>query len=337
MTTSPAPLDPLADEQAALWAARLDGSVLSADHRRALDTWLAAQPHHRALLARYCQFSADLEQQLPLLAGIRELSAEAPEKTMTAQPRPWLRRPLMAGVALSAAAAVAVLLWLAPARPAPRSFATPVAQQQTLTLDDGSRVELNAQTNLQVEFTAAERHVRLADGEAFFAVSPDATRPFIIETPAGSVRVTGTRFNVRTENPASLAVTVVEGSVQVRPGTNDLADPPTLVLTANHHCAVTAGHLTRQILSAAELESELAWRQGQVFCTAKPLRDALARFARYHGRGITASPAVADLAIGGRFSLQDLDGFFGALEEIHPVKVTRALNGTILVESRRQP
>ena len=63
--------DPAAEQQASLWAARLDGSVLSATDRLALDEWLSAHPDHRALLSGYCQFSADLEHKFPLIEGIR--------------------------------------------------------------------------------------------------------------------------------------------------------------------------------------------------------------------------------------------------------------------------
>ena len=59
--------DPAVDEQAANWAARLDGDVLEADERAALDAWLAQEPSHRAALSGYCQLSADLEEQLPKL------------------------------------------------------------------------------------------------------------------------------------------------------------------------------------------------------------------------------------------------------------------------------
>ncbi|MBI2497024.1 MAG: FecR/PupR family sigma factor regulator, partial [Opitutae bacterium] len=108
MKSFPLPPDPVTDEQASFWAARLDGSVLSAADRTALDAWLAADPAHRAALSAYCQFSADLEQQLPLLEGIKDGPAGNPTALTTAQPRPWLRWPLMAGAALSAAAAVAL-------------------------------------------------------------------------------------------------------------------------------------------------------------------------------------------------------------------------------------
>ncbi len=330
MKTSPGHPDPLTDEQAALWAARLDGSVLSAADRTALDAWLAADPAHRAALSGFCQFSADLEQQMPLLAGIKEWSAGIPPALTTVQPRPWLRRPLMAGAALSAAAAVALAFWLA--RPATQleSIATPVAQRSALTLADGTRVELNAQTSIQVELDGRERRVRLAAGEAFFTVTKDATRPFTVETPAGAVRVTGTRFNVRTDAAMPFEVTVLEGSVSARPAGAHGGTAAPRALTAGDRLA--GGSVTR--LSATALDHALAWRAGQIVFADTPLAEALARFARYHGRGITASPDTAGKRIGGRYSLDDLDGFFAAVEEVLDVKVTRHLNGTVLVGPR---
>lgn len=335
--------DPLADEQAALWAARLDGSTLSAADRIALDAWLAEQPSHRTLLSLYCQFSADLEQQLPLIAGIKELSAEAPEKAMTAQPSPWLRRPLMVGVALTAAAAVVVLgIWWNRPNNTQLNIATPLAQRQSLTLADGSHVEMNARTSLQVEFQAHERHVRLADGEAFFSVQKDSTRPFIVETPAGSVRVTGTKFNVRTDDSHHLEVTVIEGSVQARSINPDRSSPAPAWLTAGQKFTATPGGTTVSQLSPAGVNATLAWRQGLCTFADETLQVALSRFARYHGRGITISPEAAVLRIGGTHRLDDLDGFLATLQDIHPMmQVHRDLNGCVLVDvikpGQRQP
>ena len=87
-------------------------------------------------------------------------------------------------------------------------------------------------------------------------------------------------------------------------------------------------------LSAAGLDDALAWRQGQVVFHGVPLRDALARFARYHGRGITVTPEAAGKRVGGRYSLDDLDGFLSFIEEGLQVRVTHDLNGTVQVSSR---
>lgn len=328
------PRDSVADEQASIWAAKLEGSILSATDRLALDEWLADGPENRALLSRYCQFSADLEQQMPLIEGIREQSAGIRTTPATAQPLPWLRWPMMAGAALTAAAAVALVFWLN--RPAQQfeTVATPAAKRQTLTLADGTRVDLNAQTNLRIEIDQQGRRVQLASGEAFFAVHKDASRPFTVETPTGSVRVTGTKFDVRTEPAGVLEVTVLEGSVQAHPSDAPGRHTMPQMLTKGDNLLSTPSGIQNHTLSDAELDDALAWRQGKIVFKGEPLREVLARFARYHGRGITATPDVAELSIGARFSLDDLDGFFDALEAGFPVKVTRNLNGTIQVGQR---
>ena len=84
-------------------------------------------------------------------------------------------------------------------------------------------------------------------------------------------------------------------------------------------------------LNAKALDDALAWRQGQIVFDDVPLSEALARFARYHGQGITAAPGAAQLRIGGRYSLDDLNGFLASLEEFFPVRVSRGLNGTVQV------
>jgi transmembrane sensor len=240
----------------------------------------------------------------------------------------------MAGAALTAAAAVALVFWLVQPSRQFGNIATPAAQRQTLTLADGTKVDLNAQTNIQIEIDGRGRKVRLASGEAFFAVHKDPSRPFIVETPTGSVRVTGTKFDVRTENADVLEVTVLEGSVQTHPGDSNGRHTTPILLKAGDTLLTSSGKLQRRNLSDAEVDDALAWRQGQVVLKDMPLREVLALFARYHGLGIAATPEVAELSVGGRFSLDDLEGFFGSLETALPVKVVRNLNGTVQVVHR---
>jgi transmembrane sensor len=333
MNSSTMHLDPSAEDQAALWAARLDGSKLAPADQAALDAWLGGDPAHRALLSQYCQFSADLEQQLPALVA----SGALPRPEIVRRPPPGRWIMWGAGAVLAAAAAVAVI-FLAARRPTQsENLATPVALRRTLALADGSRVELNAQTSLQIDINRQGRHVRLAAGEAFFAVHKDAARPFVVETPAGSVRVTGTQFNVRSDAACNLEVTVAEGSVQAYPASAGGQPVGPVALAAGQQLSVDPGGPTVRALSSAALDDVLAWRQGQIVFDGVPLREAVSRFARYHGRGITTTPAAGALRLGGRYSLDDLDGFFATLEQSLPVHVSHNLNGTVQVFLRAEP
>lgn len=318
-----------ADEEAALWAAKIDGSSLTASDRTELDRWLAASPTHRSLLSQYCQFSADLEQQLPalVLSGGVKLPEAAPRR------RSW--RGLWLAGSLAAAAAVAVGVWVAHPPAATQTVATSVAERKTLKLSDGTQVELNARTNLLVDLSRTERHIRMADGEAFFTVAKDKSRPFIIDTPAGSVRVTGTVFDVRADTPTTLGVTVVEGSVQVTPcdPASGQASAPVQLRATDQLTAIGRSVSTRSV-SESELDDALAWRRGEAVFEGTPLAEALTRFARYHGLTITASPDVAKLRVGGRYTLDNVDAFLTAIEAVLPVRVSRESSGAILVTSR---
>lgn len=321
----------LGEDQAALWAAKLDGGSLSAADRNALDAWLAADPRHRRLLSEYCQFSADLEEQLPHLiaAGAVSLTAEA------AKPKRRRATALWFATTLAAAAAIAGGVWVARPTTQTDTFATSVAQRKTLTLADGSIVELNARTSLLVEMTGKVRHVRMADGEAFFTVAKDKSRPFVVETPAGSVHVTGTVFDVHAEPTADFAVTVFEGSVQVMPGRTTANPSATAVMLHGHQQLVAdADPATVRNLNDTELDDALAWRRGEIVFDGTPLQTALARFARYHGRSITAAAPVAQLRIGGRYRLDNLDEFLTAMEAVLPVRVSHEPSGAIEVTPR---
>ncbi len=322
-----------AEEQASLWAARLDGDTLDRAQRTALDAWLAENPAHRTLLSHYCQLSADLEEQVPALVASGRMPLPAPRATA----RRVLTFPRFAGVALAAAAALAVAFITLRPRQAVENFATAVAQRQTHTLADGTRIELNARTSLRFEETATERRVRLAGGEALFAVAKDPAKPFIVETPAGSVRVTGTTFSVRndTAGAVSLEVLVVEGSVQVRPSdpTGKHTGEPYSLKAGDRLLAGMHGVDVRA-LPAAAIENALAWRTGQAIFEDVPLSEAAACFARYHGRRIEVAPAIAGLRVGGLYGLEDLRAFTAALETAFPVKVSEDLSGTVAINPR---
>lgn len=323
-----------ADEAASLWAARLDGGALGDGERAELEAWLAGDPGRRALLDAYLGVSAALGRALPALAAAGMV--QTPARPASAARRWAPGRLAAAGVALGAVAAAAI--WLSGPGGRPETIAAPVAQRRVFTLADGTKVELSANTSLVVEGGRAERRVQLADGEAFFEVTKDKTRPFVVETPAGTVRVTGTRFDVRTKDASELVVTVVEGSVQVR---SALEDSPraaeAVVLGPGDRLEAGKGGLSLRALSADALADELAWREGQIVCRGMPLSDLLATVGRYHGRTIIATPGASQLRIGGRASLDDLDQFFKDLEVLQPkVRVVIEPDGTARVGLRTE-
>jgi transmembrane sensor len=317
MNTPAHTLSPAADEQASRWAARLDRGGLTPTEQESLDRWLASDPAHRARLSEYCQMGADLELTLPAIYPAGD-SAAAVDRALGQQRAH--RRAIWLSVG-SIAAALVIGFWFAAGRPEQQTIATSPAQRHAVTLADGTRASLNAQTKVEISFARAERRVRLAAGEALFEVAHDSARPFFVETEAGEVRVTGTRFNVRLEPGRRAEVTVLEGSVEVRPADGGAA--ATHALRPGDQLQLRARQATIVHLSPESLDNVASWRDGTVVFEDTPLADACARFARYHDREVRVASAVAHLRVGGRFSLEDLDGFVAGLGKVLPVSVAR--------------
>ncbi len=197
-----------------------------------------------------------------------------------------------------------------------------LSKSASLTLGDGSLAELSARTRLHTDFRYGRRVTRLDKGEAYFSVRSDPAHPFFVETPAGEVRVTGTKFNVRLTPQGAAEVTLFEGHVAFAKNT---ATPLTLnpgeqlLSTANAPVALTP----------LERERATAWRENRFLLAGLTLGEATARFAAYHDRVITVDSAVANLRPGGSCPLDDIEGFLGALRETLPVEVLHNPDGSV--------
>lgn len=144
-------------------------------------------------------------------------------------------------------------------------YTTRKGERKQIQLSDGSIVTLNAASTIQVaaDFGVKQRDVVL-QGEAFFQISKDKTRPFIIKTGKICTRVVGTSFNIKAygdENTVSVAVAT--GKVQIE---EHNANKETLIgkdLTHNHLMVydLTTGTY-RQTLADAGLLS--AWRTNKL-------------------------------------------------------------------------
>ncbi|MES1194858.1 MAG: FecR domain-containing protein, partial [Opitutus sp.] len=303
------------EDEAAVWAARLRGGGMTDADRAVLAAWLERDPEHRWVLSRYRELTGVLDVQLA--------PPGAAAAGRAARCSPWR----VAGVLLAAAAAVAIMLLVLAGRP--REFATKTAERHVATLDDGSRIELNAQTQLTVDLGRRERRVRVVRGEALFTVAKDAARPFFVETPAGTVRVTGTVFDVRATQTERVEVTVLEGHVRVAPGAASATADAALI--PGQQAVLARENVSVRVLPESAVQDVLAWRQGFAAFDDTPLRDAVERFSAYHARTITLAPEVRELRLGGRYSLDDLEGALETIERVLPVRVERGAAGAVRI------
>jgi transmembrane sensor len=122
------------------------------------------------------------------------------------------RRRFLAVAASAVMVALAGGVWWQSARYP--LYSTDIGERRSITLADGSTVDLNARSKLRVEFSKNERRVELLDGQALFQVAKDKNRPFIVASGEATVRAVGTQFDVYRKDSGT-TVTVLEGRVAV--------------------------------------------------------------------------------------------------------------------------
>ena len=193
----------------------------------------------------------------------------------------------------------------------PHTYMTTQGEHQNITLADGSRVDLNTDTELRVYFNYWQRKVELIKGEAFFTVVHNTERPFQVQAGSGHIRDLGTAFDVYIK-PERVIVAVQEGLVEVETISKR-------ELSAGHQLAFTdTGNFnTLQDSDIAEL---IGWREGNLVFHNKRLEEVLADIARYHDKRIyLKNKQLAELKVSGTFKIAKLDDMLTAISTILPV------------------
>jgi len=239
------------------WYVRLQNPQVLASERIEFRRWLDSDP------ANLQAFQAVERLWQKLGTPARQLAADGWHR----------RRPVtrwLGGSAVAAACvlvlAVSVLFWRDPGvlQRYSADYASAPGQQQQLTLQDGSQVLLDADSALDIHFSAGERTVRLVRGRALFDVSHDANRPFVVQSAGLSTRVLGTAFAV---DVGAERVTVLRGKVEVR-GNGQL-----VTLVPNQQASLdTAGLHGPQAVNG---ERSLAWQRGLLIFDRASLGEVL--------------------------------------------------------------
>ena len=125
-----------------------------------------------------------------------------------------------------------------------------------MTLEDGSRVQLDSKSSIKVQYALAERRLTLLKGEAWFGVAPDPARPFVVEAGGGTVTALGTAFDVAVEKSGT-RVTVTEHRVTI-------ASNGQSVVVDQGRQSVFGRDTGVQAPSAVDAESATAWRARQI-------------------------------------------------------------------------
>jgi transmembrane sensor len=163
------------------------------------------------------------------------------------------------------------------------TYATEIGENRSLTLSDGSTVDLNARSRLRIEFSKGERRVELLEGQALFDVTHDAARPFVVKSDGVTVRAIGTQFDVY-RGSSGTTVTVVQGKVAV--GDSDVSQTaaagaagPTYV-AAGEQVTVTAQAVSKP--KRTDIAAATSWTQHRLIFDGTRLSEVVDQFNRYN-------------------------------------------------------
>jgi transmembrane sensor len=304
---------------AAAWIVRLHGPHRSPELENAFREWLSADPENGRQFERVTE-TWEQGATIPV-AGIPRLAGGRP---------PSRRRALIATMAAGVCGLMGLGIWFAWPDP---TYATAVGEQRVVRLDDGTRLSLNSETRVEIDYTKSQRHVQLIRGEAYFEVAHNPSRPFVVT--AGGTRVTalGTTFVVRYDSDKT-AVTLVEGKVVVVPvAADELPAMPSknvgpapsharrdLVLTPGER--VTLARNTPALVDEPRVEAVTAWRRGEVMLDKMQLSDAIAEMNRYDSQTLVIEdPRVATLQVSGIYHAGDSASFARTVAKLYGLHV----------------
>lgn len=301
-------LPPRVLEQAADWLMRLheDGSAVQ---RAQWQRWHDADPDHARAWQRAERLLALSGQVPPALAhGALQRPASAGRRAVLRSIAALLVAPLGGWLAWRLYDGAA---WDASVR-------TAVGERRRHMLDDGSVLQLDTDTAVDIAFDGQQRLLRLRRGQVLVETAADPrrpARPFRVATPQGMLQALGTRFSVRLFTEDALLV-VQHGAVRIDIGTLQRQ--------------VDAGQQLRwsqQTLPPPQPASTGvdAWTHGMLVADSLPLQQLVQELGRYHRRWLRVDPAIAALPVSGAYPLDDLDRSLSMIAATYAVHVHQGL------------
>lgn len=261
-------------------------------------------------------------------AAIPALGGGARRTEVASGGRPRVRRPRW--LPWSAAAALLLVLlgltgWWKFGAVERASYATAIGEMRTITLTDGSTIQLGSDSRVAVAYSRRQRDLKLEHGEIFLNVASQPDRPLRVQVLQRQVVAVGTRFSVRRDGE-SLRVAVTEGRVRLEDATRRHVVPAALLSAGAVAIADQEGVRVRH-LSAREMSALLSWREGLLVFRSTPLADAVAEFNRYSvHKLIVDDPAIATIPVGGSFAWTNAEAFVRVLEQGFGLHVERVRN-----------
>jgi transmembrane sensor len=339
-------LNPQIRDEACEWFVEFRGGKVDAAQRRGFDAWLRKSPEH---LRAYLEIAAIWNDGLSvdpdgkwdtdtLLAQV----AATPDNVVAIEARgaavpadaapPRVASPGVPRRFLALAASILIACAAAWQYAQRNVYATDVGEQRSIRLADGSTVDLNSRSRIEVRYSGDRRSIELLEGQALFQVARDARRPFVVTSGDARVRAVGTQFDVNRRKSGTI-VTVLEGKVAVvseHPTMRAGSSADSVYLSAGEQLDLAAPAASRP--APINVAAATAWKQRHLMFESATLTEVAEEFNRYNERQLVVQGAAGlyGFHISGTFSSIEPDGLLDFLRAQPGVEVTETDSGYLV-------
>ena len=339
------------EAEACAWIAQLDGDQTpSREDAAALREWINRSPLHRAEMERLSELWGDVNILTELAIPL-----DRPQDNRARGVLSWFFAPIATPGRVAATVTMLVVgiaavftFWLQNESSAQLNvvYSTEVGEQRLATLPDGSIIELNTDTQIEVDYDRERRKIRLLRGHAHFNVAYDANKSFVVYAGTGLVRAVGTSFSVRLRDTA-IEVTVIEGRVELASVKNTTSSSNEIriaapgaklaVLQAGQSATFNGEINAIRSIEEEEMARKLSWRDGMLVFSGESLEYVVEEVSRYTPISMEFSdPELRDLRIGGYFKIGETEVLFEVLESNFGVQVSHISDNVVQLSSTNQ-
>jgi len=204
------------------------------------------------------------------------------------------------------------------------TISTPIGGEYQLTLSDGTRVWLNANSSISypIGFNEGTREVKMT-GEVYFEVAGNKQQPFVVKIGDASIKVLGTHFNVNAyPDESSIKTTLISGSVQVEKRNKKC------ILKPGQQAEIRLNSNNNIQVSNVDVEEMLAWKNGYFLFNEENLESVMKKISRWYD---------VDVSYKGNVANKKLDGTISRMENIQQLLKALEITGTahFKLEGRR--
>lgn len=318
-------------ESAAMqWYVQSTATPLTDTEQAELRRWLAQSPEHAQAYRsadRFCQALDALDgatfEAFPHAPPALAASSTPPADRRRRVAHPWLRHTALAA---TLAGLLFGVWWTVRTLSPAADYATALGETRTVTLADGSTIDLNTDTAVHVDLSPTGRRISLMKGEAFFTVAADPARPFEVTAGRGRIRALGTAFAVRADGTTTL-VSVQEHSVRVSSDRSLQSQDLTVGQQIRLKEDGTIG-----AVEAYKEDHRLAWRRNRLVFENRPLSHVIAELNRYRrGYIVMLDSTLSPLTVTAIFDTRNPEKALHTIERVLPVRLVRVTDHLIFV------